>query len=278
MDTPLDFDFPISSVSISIGKSMDFSITPIYSTSRIQLNETDFSMTIDGVATYRVKDGHKIWVSPHPGTDTASIRLFLNGSVFGALLHQQGAIPFHGCAFEYQGKGIVICGPSGVGKSSVTAAFCQRGATFINDDITPVRLEKDGARIVPINTRIKLWDDSLKALEIEDSVLERIRPEIQKFYVPFDGANHNPVQLSTVIVLCAHEGNLYEVEKLTGLEKFSLLRKNIYRKMYLRGMPQAASNLFRNLLDIAGKTEVILVRRPHHSDIYSTMAFIQDQL
>ena len=32
----------------------------------------------------------------------------------------------------------MICGHSGTGKSSVTAAFCQEGAIFINDDITPV--------------------------------------------------------------------------------------------------------------------------------------------
>jgi len=274
----MNFNFPIGSVSISIEKSIDRPIAPIYSTPRIQINETDFAMTIDGVATYRVKDGQKIWVSPHPGADTASVQLFLNGSVFGALLHQQGAIPFHGCSFEYEGKGIIICGNSGVGKSSVTAAFCQKGAHFINDDITPVCLEKGVAKIVPINTKIKLWDDSLKKLEIEDKDLKKIRPEMQKFYVPFDGTNRNPVQLHTMIILSTHEKNLYEAERLTGMTKYNLLRKNIYRKMYLRGMPLTARSLFKNLLDIAEKTEVILVRRPHRSDIYAAMAFIQKQL
>jgi hypothetical protein len=274
----MNFNFPIGSVSISIEKSIDRPIAPIYSTPRIQINETDFAMTIDGVATYRVKDGQKIWVSPHPGADTASVQLFLNGSVFGALLHQQGAIPFHGCSFEYEGKGIIICGNSGVGKSSVTAAFCQKGAHFINDDITPVCLEKGVAKIVPINTKIKLWDDSLKKLEIEDKDLKKIRPEMQKFYVPFDGTNRNPVQLHTMIILSTHEKDLYEAERLTGMTKYNLLRKNIYRKMYLRGMPLTARSLFKNLLDIAEKTEVILVRRPHRSDIYAAMAFIQKQL
>ncbi|MCE5175039.1 MAG: hypothetical protein ABFC90_10060 [Bacteroidales bacterium] len=274
----MNFNFPIGSVSISIEKSIEHPIAPIYSTPRIQVNETDFAMTIDGVATYRVKDGQKIWVSPHPGADRASIQLFLNGSVFGALLHQQGSIPFHGCSFEYEGKGIIICGNSGVGKSSVTAAFCQKGARFINDDITPVCLEKDGAKIVPINTKIKLWDDSLKTLEIGDKDLEKIRPEMQKFYVPFGGTNQHPVPLNTVIILSTHEDNKYKAEKLTGIEKYNLLRKNIYRKMYLRGMPLTAGRLFKNLLGIAEKIEVILVKRPHKSDIYSTMDFIQKQL
>lgn len=276
--TYMNFDFPIGSVSISIENKIDRPIASIYSTPRIQINETDFAMTIDGVASYRVKDGQKIWVSPHPGADPASVNLFLNGSVFGALLHQQGSIPFHGCSFEYEGKGIIISGFSGVGKSSVTAAFCQKGAHFINDDITPVRIEKDGAIIVPINTKIKLWDDSLKTLEIEDKGLEKIRPDMQKFYVPFDGTNRNPVQLHTMIILSTHEDNKYEAERLTGMTKYNLLRKNIYRKMYLRGMPLTAGRLFKNLLIIAEKTEVILVRRPHRSDIYSTMEFIQKQI
>lgn len=274
----MNFDFPIDSISISIEKSIDLPIDSIYSTPRIQINETDFAMIIDGVATYRVKSGNKILVSPHPGADKASIQLFLNGSIFGALLHQQGAIPFHGCSFEYEGKGIIICGNSGVGKSSVTAAFCQKGAHFINDDITPVFLEKDGAKIIPINTKIKLWDDSLKTLEIEDQNLNKIRPDMQKFYVPFGCKNQNPVQLNTIIILSTHENNNYEVEKLSGMAKYNLLRKNIYRKMYLRGMPLTARSLFKNLMDIAEKTEAIMVKRPHLSDIYSTMEFIQKQL
>nr|WP_321487015.1 hypothetical protein [uncultured Draconibacterium sp.] len=70
----------------------------------------------------------------------------------------------------------MICGRSGVGKSSVTAAFCQNGAKYINDDISSMKIDSSKTVILPYKTRIRLWDDTLEKLEIENNELEKIRP------------------------------------------------------------------------------------------------------
>lgn len=273
------FSFPLDFVQITINKEKtEIDLDSLYTNKSIRINETDFWLRVDKVATYRVKNGYEIAVSPFPGVDTASIQLFLNGSVFGAVLHQRGIIPFHGCSFELNQEGIIICGYSGAGKSSVTAAFCQQGARFINDDITPVSIDESGIFIMPIRTRIKLWEDALTALSIGTENLEKIRPSMQKFYVPVENNSQDKQKLNTLIVLGIHDSNRYEVMRPVGMEKFNLLRSHIYRKIYLKGMPKAERNLFSQLLKLSQSVEVLHILRPQTSSIHVTMEFIRGQL
>ncbi len=271
--------FPLDSICISVAeKKTGGVVNPLYSTSILQINEADFQLVIEHVATYRVQNGCDIQVNPFINADESSIQLFLNGSAFGALLHQRGIIPFHGCSFELNQRGIILCGYSGAGKSSVTAAFCQKGARFINDDITPVVIDKLGTWIMPIRTRIKLWDDALVALAIETDNLENIRPSMPKFYVPVENNCQDKLKLNTLIVLGIHDNDRYQVMRPIGMEKFNLLRSHIYRKIYLKGMPQAERNLFSKLLKLSQLVEVLHVLRPPKSSIHATMEFIREQL
>jgi hypothetical protein len=275
----MNFSFPLDFVQITLNKEKnDCVVDALYSTPVLQINESDLKLTIENVATYRVQNGHNIQINPFSNADPSSIQLFLNGSAFGALLHQRGIIPFHGCSFELNKKGIILCGYSGAGKSSVTAAFCQKEARFINDDITPVTIGESGIRIVPIRTRIKLWEDALTVLAIEAENLEKIRPSMPKFYVPVENNCQDKLKLSTLIVLGIHDNDRYEVMRPAGMEKFNLLRSHIYRRIYLKGMPKAERNLFSQLLKLSQSVEVLHILRPKASSIHATMEFIREQL
>jgi len=275
----MNLNFPLDSALITITDEENICITdPLYTSLILQINETDFKLVIDNVAIYHVQNGCNIRIFPFPNADQSSIQLFLNGSAFGAVLHQRGIIPFHGCSFELNQKGIILCGYSGAGKSSVTAAFCQQGARFINDDITPVTIDELGTWIMPIRTRIKLWDDAVTALAIETENLEKIRPAMQKFYIPVANKCQDKLNLHTLIVLGIHDNDRYEVVKPAGMEKFNLLRSHIYRKIYLKGMPKAERNLFSQLLKLSQSVEVLHVLRPQTSSIHATMKFIREQL
>lgn len=275
----MELDFPIDSVDIKIVDELSYNIeNPIYTNSRLVIDETDFTIKIDNVAKYHVQSGSKIWVSPNKNADQSSVQLFLNGSVLGAVLHQRGIIPFHGSSFEYQGKSILICGYSGSGKSSVTAAICQNGGHFINDDITPVSFNESDVFIVPIRTNIKLWDDTLQTLNIDSQNLKRIRPSMEKYYVSFSNASDLKQSLNKIIMLCTHNSNEYKVSRPSGIEKYNLLRTNIYRKMYLRGMPVTEKSYFKQLLKLAKLVEIVQVYRPIDSEVYSTMDFIREQI
>jgi GTPase SAR1 family protein len=232
-------------------------------------------MEVNQVARYLVKCGKEVFIHPLEKADAASVHLFLAGSVFGALLHQQCLLPLHGSSFSYNGKGVVICGRSGVGKSSVVAALCQNGGTFINDDITPLQISDNQTTIIPIKTRLKLWDDSLEKLKIQNTNLERIRPMMEKFYLPADNSSVKEQRLNQLFILNTHEKDEYFISELTGLEKYNAIQNHIYRKIYLKGMPETNKIYFNQLLKLSKQITCKRVIRPRICNINDTMEFIR---
>ncbi|PHR68769.1 MAG: hypothetical protein COA67_12415 [Lutibacter sp.] len=272
----MNLNFPIDIDTLAVSKEpIAKLLNPRLSNPHLQIDENDFYLNVYDVASYRVQNGNNVLIQPHENSDEASIRLFLNGSVLGAVLHQRGLIPFHGSTFLYEGKGVMICGQSGAGKSSTTAAFCQKEAAFINDDITPIKITKDAATIIPIRTRIKLWDDSLEKLDIENTKFDQIRPTLEKFYLPNDAAFQEEQELHHIIILGKHNEGEYKSNELEGMAKFNTLRKQIYRKMYLKGMPEREKTYFKQLFNLANKVRITKVIRPQKSSIYDTKEYIK---
>ena len=206
----MQLNFPIASVDIELVTSEPSRLShPGHSMSYMDVSEEDFFLEVRGVGSYMVQNGEKIFVFPHKDADEASVNLFLNGSVFGALLHQKNMMPFHGSSFIFNGQGIMICGQAGVGKSSVTAAFCSEGGVFVNDDITPIKIGKSEPVMVPIHTKIKLWNDSMVKLNITNDHFKKIRPSLDKFYVPTAKSCKLEHKLDHVVLLNLHNRDHY---------------------------------------------------------------------
>ncbi|MEA4839525.1 MAG: hypothetical protein VB110_00800 [Bacteroidales bacterium] len=275
-------NFPISSVKLEI-KQDATDIGDIdfwkYSSSCFKVAETDFLLNVKNVAIYRVIDGCKINIYLYKGANQKSIDLFLNGSVTGAVLHQRGDLPFHGSSFLYnKDKGVIICGGSGTGKSSVTEAFCQNGSQFICDDISPVQIDKTETIILPIKNHIKLWDDALQTLHIGTDGLERIRPSIDKFYLHRQEPLLGQQRLDVLFILFTHNKDTFVIKELFGMEKYNALRSQIYRKVYLKGMSKTEKKYFSELFYLAAKVKVVRIVRPKICDIYETMRVIESEI
>ena len=275
----MDFNFPISIDKLDFSSiALEPIYNPHFACSQMQVDEDDFYLNVIDVASYRVKNGDSVQVFAHEKADLDSIKLFLNGSVLGAVLHQRGILPFHGSCFLYEQKGILICGQSGSGKSSVTAAFCQDGAVFINDDITPVEITESEINIIPIKTRIKLWDDSIKKLEIENDNFDKIRPNLDKFYLPNTEEFQCKQALHHIVLLCKHNKEEFASDELEGMAKYNVLRQQIYRKMYLKGMPERQKAYFKQLFLLAKNVKVTRIMRPQMAAITATMEYIKQEL
>lgn len=274
----MNTDFPISDVSIKYTKNIVKLSAPHVTYPGFQVNENEFLLEVDNVARYLVRNGNEIFIQPHKLADPASIHLFLTGSVFGALLHQKNLLALHGSSFSYNGNGVIICGTSGVGKSSVVAAFCQEGGVFINDDITPLKISDNQITILPIKTRLKLWDDTLEKLKIRNDNFDRIRPTIEKYYMPSNGLFNKEQNLDHLIILDTHNKNEFLVRKLTGLEKYHAIRNQIYRIAYLNGMKKTELIYFNQLVKLSKQTPVNIVIRPQKCGITDTMEFIKREI
>lgn len=272
--------FPINQVDVEIvDRPFDAMNDSVYRTRVLSIKEKELILQIDQVASYKVQNGSTISVFPYKEADHDSIQLFLNGSVLGAVLHQQKIIPFHGSSFTYNGKGIMICGHSGVGKSSVVAAFCQNGGQFIDDDITPLHIENGKTVAWNLPTKMKLWDDTINLLRIDSEELKKIRPSMDKFYIPsLASENQSNKQLDSILILNVHNEENFKIERPDKITKFNLLRSNIYRKIYLKGMPDTERKYFDPLLKMADMLDLVIVHRPKLSDALSTMEFIRQEV
>jgi len=243
----------------------------------LKVSEEQFFLQIYNQAQFYVEKGEIINIYLEEGADIDSVLLFLNGSVLGSVLLQKKILAFHGSSFCYKGVGIIICGNSGAGKSSVTVAFCQNDALFITDDITPISIEEGEVYIKPLKTEIKLWDDTLEQLNLPSENLKKIRPTLDKFYYPYKtNAELNSV-LHLIVILETHNDDKFTSSELLGINKFKALKNQVYRKLYLKGMPQTEQHLCRQLLNLGQKVRVLQVTRPRLCSIQSSMNFIKEK-
>ncbi|MBE0675862.1 MAG: hypothetical protein IH591_14475 [Bacteroidales bacterium] len=257
----MNMRFPLKDVTIEVSTEKREVQNPVYTDGYYTIGPDEFSMDVYGVGWYFAGGGNHISINPYPGSDNDSIELYLNGSAYGAILHQRRILPMHGSCFLLDGRGIMICGDTGAGKSSLTAAFCLHGAGFLTDDVTPVIFKEGVPYIWALSDRIKLWRDTLDELGQEQEGLSSIDGCGEKFYYPMESSAGELFRLDMIYILGMTEKGETVFEKMEGAAAFQALRNEIYRLEYLKGIPENEAIYFRKILDITNNAEVFSVQR-----------------
>jgi hypothetical protein len=89
-------------------------------------------------------------VDPEP-----DVGCFLAGAVGTAALLLRGVPALRAAAVSIGGAGVLLCGPSGVGKSSAAAALALRGRPLLADQV--VLVDGTPPAVVPIDAGVRLW-------------------------------------------------------------------------------------------------------------------------
>ena len=177
-----------------------------------QASPDELWLDIEGIARFLITNGNRITIDPYPGGDKESIRLFLLGSAFGAILFQRSHFVLHGNAIRIGDQCLVCVGDSGAGKSTLAAGFMQRGYSIISDDVVPV---DDKQRAIPGFPRIKLWQDTADKLGIDTRELQRIRPSDEKFNYPLlEGFQATPLPIRWIYALGMHDKDTVTLTQL----------------------------------------------------------------
>jgi len=243
-----------------------------------QMNQNEFAMQVEGVANFYALNGKEIEYSPFNDVSAESLQLYLNGSVYGAILHQRQILPMHGSSFVFNGRGIMLCGESGTGKSALTVAFSMNDGNFLTDDVTPVVFNDKLPHIQALSDRIKLWDDTLEQLKLEKTGLKRISPETDKYYFRIDKSNSDPIRLHIIFILGIHDQPETEISEITGSDRFTSLHNEIYRIEFLNGMPDNEKIYFRNLVDISNNVKIYRVKRPESVKVNDMMVLLREHM
>lgn len=222
-----------------------------------------FLFEAPAVAAYLVEHGNQVLIARAPGASDESVRLYLLGSVFGALLHQRGLLPLHGSAIEANGMAILFLGESGSGKSTLAAEFHRRGYKVVSDDICAVSVASDGEVVVfPGYPCLKLRDDVTHGAE-DARRLER--PTVQglaKYRLSVTPRFcREPRPIGRVYVLKPAVTTEIRLDRLGGMRKFFSLVSNTYRPHFLEVMGRKR-NHFRLCSALGSVVEICEVCRP----------------
>ncbi|MDN4526744.1 aldolase [Fictibacillus fluitans] len=218
---------------------------------------------VPDTAIFYVQDGRYITVSPYPNGNMDKIRLFLLGSCMGVILMQRGTIPLHGSAVVIQGEAYAIVGESGTGKSTLAAAFINKGYFLLTDDVIPVVFSALGSPVVmPTYPRQKLWQESLNQFNGSIEHYQSLYGRETKYAVPVDHAFSNEAIPLKGIIELKPPADFLQISPLNKLEKLQTLYNQTFRSLLLQRMGLLEWH-FRIAAKIAEQVKMYQISRPN---------------
>lgn len=220
-------------------------------------------LKINHVANYWIHDGLEIVVDAANGALPEDVRIYLLGSAMGALLHQRGLLPFHGSSIRIGQEAITFSGPSGIGKSTLTAALVGRGYRMLADDVSAISFtEKDIPMVHPGMPQLKLRDDAGRQLGRNPKNARPLGNHTDKSAYPEHAAFITEALPSkTIYILGKHTENNFKEITLKGIDKFHTLRLNTYRPSFVKAMRMESFH-FDLIRKLAEQINVHLLLRP----------------
>jgi hypothetical protein len=155
------------------------------------------------------------------------------GTLSALLLAWRGCVPFHGTAVEIDGRAVLICGASGLGKSTLGAGMIALGAKLISDDLSVLTLSENGERLLyPGRPAMRLHSRIASYLlaSYPSCVAEAV-PRDKDFVYPPRVTALASTPLDTLIVLCSGD------TKIGRPDPASLLHAQLFRPKWMINIP-----------------------------------------
>jgi hypothetical protein len=216
------------------------------------------------IGRFLVEQGQQVTFESYPGVSLDSIRVYLLGSCLAAIFYQKQRVVLRGAAVSADDKSCVLLVGSGpVGKSSLAAILRKHGYSILSDELCVLAPDGEIGKIVPGLAQLKLWRQTLKYLEVDVDAMARVRPEIEKYFLPVaDGFCDNPRAVSTVYILNEHNLDEFVFEEINGFAKFQALTQFTYMAQYIDQLIPAKVHM-KQIAALANKVRVVRVSRPN---------------
>lgn len=254
--------FPLEDVTIEITDRKREVDSPVFKAGPVIVGKNEVAVTVEGVAHYFAKGGKQIVVTPEIRAEAGLVEHFLNSWGLVSILHQRRILNFHASAVEINGTGVMICGDSGAGKSSLTAALQLAGGRILTDDITPVVFRKEQPFICLLTDSLALKTETLNQLKDWNRVAFGTNPLNGKKLFRLPVVKGEEVPLSKVIWLNVSEDREIRLSEVRGIECFTMLRSEICGWEMLKGMKETEAAYMKQLALMGNTVKITKVERP----------------
>src|SRR5688500_2948259 len=171
---------------------------------------------LDGTR-FRIEDaGRRVTAQSPTPEDLATYFL---GPILAFIVRLRGSLALHAGAVAIDGEALLITGVAGAGKSTTAAAFLDRGASLLTDDVAVIDWKADAPHVFPGYPRVRLWDDSAASLYGSAEALPPLTPTWSKRFVDARGAfAGESVPIRAIVVLAPRHAGPARARRLTGHE------------------------------------------------------------
>jgi energy-coupling factor transporter ATP-binding protein EcfA2 len=241
-----------------------------------QMTEEDCWIHIPNLVYFLLSKGSEIHFSLYPGVDEAEIEELVLSIALPALLLQRGMLVLRGSAIQVGDGCVVITGNSGAGKSTLAAGLLKRGHNILSDEFCVL---SNNRHVLPGMPYIKLWQRTLKQLDIEFKDLRPVRPKLRKFQLPLkEHFVTKPLRLSALYFLNDINEDTYSFNKIDGIRKINFIKSQISSSAYLQDMAKSAS-IMREVMATAEQVPMFAINRPSVSfDLTECLDYIEAEL
>ncbi len=223
-----------------------------------QIAPTEYQLSIPGTARYYVRNGSEVRLEIAPEAPIANISVYLLGSVFGVLCHQNGLLPLHASAVELGGVATAFLGHSGAGKSTLAACLQRRGHRVVSDDIcllqpdsTSENSASQALRVIPVAGWLKLWNQSLEYLGESPIESNRVYSTDDKFrlFLPDSGSQRLPLKRVVFLARAANPQARPTLQPVPLLDAIAGLMELTYAG-YVPTLAGQKSRIFRQCAQV----------------------------
>ena len=268
---------------IEISESGRLPLPKADSGERRWIDPSGFHIAWENVGTFHVSLAGNICFRRAPGTSDELIRVPLLGSVLAVASYYRGALVIHGNALSVGGRGIILIGAKGQGKSTLSAGLVGRGHGVQADDAATVTLPPRGPAAVFRGTRqLRLWKDSVeRSFGGFCPPSRQIHELSEKRVVTFEtqAAPPDPLPLARIYVL--EDGDEIALQPLSSTEAWQMILVHALVSRFgtdLLTGPGAARH-FTLCAALARRVRCLRLRRPRDfSRLGEVVARIEEDL
>lgn len=222
-----------------------------------------FLLKVPGVARFLIDGRTAITYAPEEGIAAEDLTAFLTGSVLGILLHLRQSVVLHASAVLVGDRAVLFCGASGAGKSTICAALGKRGYPMLSDDLCVLAQGADGHLWVESDGRQhKLWERSVRGLDLDQSKGAGVRHQINKFYVHPQAVHVDAAPVARLYQLVEQRnGEASGIEPLALADAAIMVRQNAFRPRMMWQLEQK-TDYFRVAAHLYAHARFARFRRP----------------